>query len=151
MKEIKYTFYIVSVKTFVIPFYYGSGTVINNGSRFRYGPKLNYGYGSATLLLATDTSRSCLWRTCWSCWQSPAASSTASRSDTAAASPSPASPARSGYPPLSNSLSRSGELPMLPLKGLCHRLNSFLKAYTTKSVPVLSKKYLSRDTILLIY
>jgi hypothetical protein len=32
MKEIKYKFYTVSVRTFVIPFYYGSGTIINYGS-----------------------------------------------------------------------------------------------------------------------
>jgi hypothetical protein len=34
MKEIKYgtQFYAVSVRTFLIPFYYGSGTVINYGS-----------------------------------------------------------------------------------------------------------------------
>ena len=31
----------------------------------------------------------------------------------------------------------------------CHQLNIFLKAYTNKSV--LSEKYLSRDTIPLIY
>ncbi len=35
MKEINYTIlYCVFVKTFVIPFYYGSGTVINHGFGF---------------------------------------------------------------------------------------------------------------------
>jgi hypothetical protein len=36
MKEIKYTIYTVSI--FVIPFYYGSGTVINYGSGSIKGP-----------------------------------------------------------------------------------------------------------------
>jgi hypothetical protein len=46
MKEIKYTIFCVFVRTFVIPFYYGSGTVMN------YGPGsdflTSYGSGSAS-------------------------------------------------------------------------------------------------------
>jgi len=47
MKEIKYTIlYCVFVRTFVIPFYYGSGTVINysSGSDFL----TSYGSGSGS-------------------------------------------------------------------------------------------------------
>jgi hypothetical protein len=45
MKEIKYTIlYCVFVITFVIPFYYGSGTVINYGFDFL----TSYGYVSGS-------------------------------------------------------------------------------------------------------
>jgi hypothetical protein len=42
MKEIKHTNYTVSVRTFVIPFYYGSGSATAKS----YG---SYGSGSGTL------------------------------------------------------------------------------------------------------
>jgi hypothetical protein len=46
MKEIKYTIlYYVFVRTFVIPFYYGYGTVINYGSGSDF--LISYGSGSA--------------------------------------------------------------------------------------------------------
>jgi hypothetical protein len=45
MKEIKYTIlYCVFVRTFVIPFYYGSGSVINYGSGSNF--LTSYGSGS---------------------------------------------------------------------------------------------------------
>jgi hypothetical protein len=47
MKEIKYTIlYCVFVRTFVIPFYYGSGTVINYVSGYGSNFLTSYGYGS---------------------------------------------------------------------------------------------------------
>ncbi len=55
MKEIKYIIYTVSVRTLVIPFYDGSGTVINYGSNFlaRYGS--NSGSGSASQKVTVPT------------------------------------------------------------------------------------------------
>jgi hypothetical protein len=56
MKEIKYTIlYCVFVRTFVIPFYYSSGTVSNYGFgsdklRFRFHTAKNYGSCSTTLI-----------------------------------------------------------------------------------------------------
>ncbi len=49
MKEIKYTFflYCVFVRTFVIPFYYDYGTLINYGSGFRLFDKLRFRFHTA--------------------------------------------------------------------------------------------------------
>ncbi len=62
-KEVKYTqFYTVSVRTFVIPFYYGSGsgTLINYGTGSAaaksYG-SYDFGAGSATTLLILQNMR----------------------------------------------------------------------------------------------
>ncbi len=45
MKEVKYTIlYCVFVRTFVIPFYYGSGSVINDG----FGSNFLTSYGSGS-------------------------------------------------------------------------------------------------------
>jgi hypothetical protein len=50
MKEIKYTIlYCVFVETFVIPFYYGSETVINYGSGSDFLTSYGFGSGSTTL------------------------------------------------------------------------------------------------------
>ncbi len=47
MKVMKYTIlYCVFVKTFVIPFYYGSETIINHGSGSNF--LTSYGWGSAS-------------------------------------------------------------------------------------------------------
>jgi hypothetical protein len=47
MKEIKYTILkCVFVRTFAIPFYYGSGTVINYGSDFNFLTSYGSGAGS---------------------------------------------------------------------------------------------------------
>ncbi len=52
MKEIECTIlYSVFVRTFVIKFYYGSGTVINYGSGFGFDFLTSYGYGSGSTTL----------------------------------------------------------------------------------------------------
>jgi hypothetical protein len=49
MKEIKYTIsYCVFVRTFVIPYYYGSGTVINYGSDSNFLTSYGSASGSGT-------------------------------------------------------------------------------------------------------
>jgi hypothetical protein len=53
MKEIKYTIlYCVFVRTFVIPFYYCSGTVINYGSGSDFLSSYGSGSGSGSTTLA---------------------------------------------------------------------------------------------------